>query len=627
MKIKLFILCLITLFLNSSEDNEMKDVPASSSQAASAAAALPAAPPEDVEMRDVPVQINSTSSSSSSGPVQFEQALERLQTVNEIPIEDTGDLNINQVERLTNKTFKQLIEEHFRENVPLLIAKITTMENRMPKIDYYDGYSFNKYLSDVHILKIGNKSMLLKKEKIEFDTFGLLKEVNYSKVINPVNQQFIREPIQYYVLTTSDPFLFKDVSSYIQFGEAKTRDLLISIMSQAELSEFFNLHIPIDFCKLNELTEEDKNFPIEAILQVLTFFSTIERLNFKDQLRLAKIFFNFGKYGQAYDLLNKIIEKPEATQNLKSEAIALKWEVLSKISSDEKLTLGLHYFYSKTNLNYKLALELLERFFSEVRETSTEGIANAKYAIGLIYAMGLAGVQKNYQRAMFLFQAALDSNLLNADRVVKTLNYQLEIYDTGGFGIQKNDEKIFEIIKKLYLINPTKLEIGHIFRIENHLRPENYKVAIDLLGMILSRSNIQPKVFMQAQFLLAKILEAEGSVMQSIPLYESIINNQFEYKVKLLAYFSLGKIYTLGNKDIKQDYDLAQKYFKIVLESSDSLENVKHEIRKYLKYIAENQGLSSSKESKKRKNPDDLDKDGEIEAGPAEKKQKSCDEK
>ncbi|MDR3647314.1 MAG: DUF5092 domain-containing protein [Candidatus Babeliales bacterium] len=590
MKIKLFIALMAIIACYAAEDQNMQDAPpvSSSSTAASTQAASSIQSQEELA-----ASTSSASASASASPIvaqplspeqqkqaKFKEAIEALQNINEIPIEFADKtLNINSTESLYRKTFKELIKEHFEQYVPFLIAQVTTKLNGEVIKDYYDAFLLNK-------------NFLVGGYKINAFHHALNPKLLLNRK-NPLNQQNITQPIEYYVLNpvSEDPNLFKYIGAEDDMLKRPAEKIFLEAMTQNEFSDYADWLIPVDSDLNPELITKE-------LVEVLKWFAMQKKLNISAQFKLGKFFFNLGDNNQfVYDLLSRLIANPETSANIRSYANSMKFDALSKLSPQEKLQMGLAYYSGKIGLggrNYKNALELLESGLSGVKGQKSDLITKSKLVLSNIYFLGKAGNQKNYQRVKLFNEELLNSNLLIDTDKKLALKFLINIYGSGGFGVEQNLENVVTLIKRLYLIDPLYLNIDYIYNIAKKLlAKQKYKSQKELLEIILNHpqiDQIDPCVFMNAQYDLAYIyikgLGFETNRSKAIVLWKSIISNENNCNnhVKLQAYANLADV-LFNAKGLKQDLEIAQEYFKIVLNDKDSTEKLKQHAQMRLKQI------------------------------------------
>jgi TPR repeat protein len=565
MKIKLTFLLMAVLACYGSEEIEMADAPlldASSSAAGASSSAASAAQPSVASYSLHAEAVSSSSAAPASVSLsreqqkqaQFNQVLERLQAINAIPIEYLNqDLNMNDDESFTVETFKELAQEHFKQGTPFIIAQVTTNNAGKEVKDYYDAFQLNKYLFGVNFFPGGGKNRYTNSPL----TFPA----------NPLNQQPILAPIQYYILNHAEPLLFEYLGSDydLHMDAVKNHKMMLDFtrgMTQKEASEFLQIYFPASIVNLIGLPQ--------GYVDALRRFNCKSNLNYNDYLRLANLFFTDNRYvGAAYFGFTNIIDNPCVPDDIKCEVKNKKNQTLPRLQPVTKLKMGADYYYGTHGIqkNYKNALELLELGLSESHGLDKKLVANSQYILAYIYGMG-KGIQINYKKAESLYGSALTSELLDKLRVIIILGNLITINFYGGFGYARSPEKAVFCIKKLNQIDHSKVNPADVANKASQLMKERkYKLAKDLLEIVLNYPKVDECLFQGAQLRLADIyafgLGVEMDVRKSTLLKKSIITNphKCDNADRAAAYMDLAFSYFKGS-GVKPDLDLALEYYK-----------------------------------------------------------------
>jgi len=611
MKIKIFMSLMVILVCNASEAPPAPALRSSRSGEAlreariSEVGSAAAAPSSSSSSAAPSSSCSAVPSSSSSAPsyvsptklalqAKIKQTLDRLAGVKKIMLEHTNvELDINDKDSMTTGTFRELIEDHIKQNAPLIIAQVNTNDAGREVKHYFDAYLLNRHLFGPSFF-VPAKNRYNTPAISGNDAAGL---PIMSFPTEPLNRQVILGNIQYYVFVPSNPFLFKYLGSDYDLHQNPDNSKRIAMvntfiagMTQFEATEFLNKFIGIAIT-LNGASKPD--------VELLESFAKKSNLSYSDQLRIAKLFTTIPHDTYTtYDPLSKIIDNPDAPDEIKLEAKKLQEQELKLISPVGKLQLGNNYFWGKNGFerNDKYALEILQDGLSLINERdpaiNKNLVIDAKIALMYIYYRGNAG-NRDYKKAMSLIEELINNELSSKKTLIQSLQKLIYIYVYGGFGVEKDIWKALSAIQRLYKLDPANLLIDPLLGLAGQLgQLKNYVMEKEILEMVLKQPHADPCTLILVQNRLAGMyfngLGVQKNLASCIALYKSIINNSAECKnsVKEMANSDLGVIYYKGER-VPRDIAFAKECFERVLDDQYAGPRAKEIAERYLKLIAE----------------------------------------
>lgn len=453
-------------------------------------------------------------------------------------LDNDTKLNLNQKAPSSNKTFGQLLEECTAENLPLMIAKCKSNDNKYwPIVTTFRLSYWLNYLN----LTSDNSQPLSLQDKI-------ITEITYYFVYpNNVVSTKLNYPINPNLINEANTLIFKiiDNLSREEINLLIRRLQRISNMQLAYDTGIFILKRLLSNNNRIDVSDENTKNSLIDILKAQTkkldynekivFASSLLNSNIsnKELIAFEMLASDFSGYTYIIGrIINFIIKNIINSANIDAEQrINLKNKLIINIIKQFHFNLSFDiankiYDEGIDPTNYSFVLSLYESI-SKDPQIAPQNKAVILKNIANIWQKGARDVQKNELRALQLYEALFQEPFVGAMRRFEKVKVQFQIasiYKTGALNIEK------DIAKAAVQFNNVANTVTH------------------------------PNA-MSAQ--------------------EWIIFNQ----LKMEANFELGKIYLHGAYQVPIDLIQAKNHFKNVIKSKMNNPDLKEEAKKYMDQI------------------------------------------